>query len=150
MLYVKSFLMFFPCLCLLVGDNFLYCPFKKLIIMISTTFWVFCHFIICDQLCLPNQMFTIPCFLVLRILARSLGHMCLGWLLTSELYLFYGASGLGEGEPSLEVSVFLAPRTVLSKVSVASLFRALLSCPGEGTARCHHFIDVVFEAVEAG
>lgn len=78
--------------------------------MISTTFWVFCCFIICDQLCLPNQMFTIPCFLVFRILAWCLGHMCLCWLLTSELSLFYGASGLGEREPSLDSLRFFGPQ----------------------------------------
>lgn len=61
-----------------------------------------------------------------------------------------GSLGLVKENHSWTVSIFLAPRRVLIKVSVASLFRALLSCPGEGTARCHHFIDVVFEAMEAG
>lgn len=60
-----------------------------------------------------------------------------------------GSLGLVKENHSWTVSIFLAPRTVLIKVSVSSLFRALLSCPGKGTARCHHFIDVVFEAMEA-
>lgn len=43
-----------------------------------------------------------------------------------------GPLGLVKENHPWTVSVFLAPRTVLIKVSVASLFRALLSCPGEG------------------
>lgn len=96
---------------------------------------LFFYYLIFNELCLPNKIWTSTWLLVLITLACHLAHMYFDWLFPLEFSLFFVVLVLGKGGLFLDTPHCWPPEWC-SLTSLLPL-HCVAFLPGNGTARCH-------------